>query len=640
MAFIPKIILAIGLALWSALGGWVVLHAPFASGTDESISYVAFAAAKNRWATEADFRSAGIEGFYYPPLYFLCFAPFYGDDPAFVEQFPRGQSADPNYEQRAGRVMVSADYLARVPPSLERLYRHAKLFSLALGLAVLLCLVVTLRFLVSGPSRWWLVLLGTAPLLFLPQFLYYQTLCNNDTLVNALSAVAICSFVAALCALEEGRRRRFTILSLATAASIGLALFTKMSGFALLPLLPGLAVASALAPGAGPFSSRVRRALLHFFALLATAFAGGGWWILYKAGQGDWDSMKAHLLAHPWAFGTPISPGDVDRLFQRLIFSGRSYYAMFNGLLDIGVPDSLFIAALLVPTLWCINLVVVLVRGGFKKLRTGFRSPDLCLRTLLWSTLSAVFLLNILLVVIYVLRGMDAGEYGRFLFPSLVASHAIFTGLLAQTLSTRPRWAALVGLAVTVYCGGLFGWAFTTRMADAVAQPREDVRILFAKRSTTIPIEHRRITQQFSVPPGELTGFRIKLVRSNQFPQIGARLEGNLRFRRSGGPWQQVPLQPVAIGDFDNCRRWVEISLSTPISLPERTDVSLSLVGKPPHSLFSFVRFFYVLGFQERSNWRDGVILDGGPPADLALCLAAVYSPRNESARIVVSPRP
>ena len=42
-------------------------NAPFASGTDESIRYVAFAAAKNRWATEEDFHRYGIEHFYYSP---------------------------------------------------------------------------------------------------------------------------------------------------------------------------------------------------------------------------------------------------------------------------------------------------------------------------------------------------------------------------------------------------------------------------------------------------------------------------------------------------------------------------------------------------------------------------------------------
>jgi hypothetical protein len=53
---IPLALLVLLLGLWLACGLWAAMNAPFGSGTDESISYVAFAAAKNRWATEADFQ--------------------------------------------------------------------------------------------------------------------------------------------------------------------------------------------------------------------------------------------------------------------------------------------------------------------------------------------------------------------------------------------------------------------------------------------------------------------------------------------------------------------------------------------------------------------------------------------------------
>jgi hypothetical protein len=611
--------------LWAALGLWVVRHAPFASGTDESISYVAFAAAKNRWATEEDFHSYGIDGFYYPPLYFLCFAPFYGDDPAFVEEYPRGEFHDPNYLTLAGRTVVSADYLARVPPSLDRLYRHAKLFSLSLGLVILLCLAATLRLLLAGPSRWWMVLLGTTPLLFLPQFLYYQTLCNNDTLVNALSALAVFSFVGAICSLEDGRRRRFVILSLTTALFSGLALLTKMSGFVPLALLPFLAAAHVVAPGPAPLHTRVRHGLWLLLALLTTTVVGGGWWLLHKAGQGDWDSMKAQLVAHPWAFGAPLSPADPGRLFQSLLGTIRSYYAIFNGFLDIGVPDSVCTATLLLPILWCVALAAGLIRVGKKLMARGVPFSCLHLRTLLWSALLAVFLFNAFLVALYLLRGMDAGAYGRLLFPSLVPTLALFAGPLAGHLSSRPRRAALAGIAIAVYCGGLFWWTFSARMVDAVAQPREDLRILFWAPSLAIPLEAHRIAQPISLSPGKLTGFRVQLTRSNLFPQFGATLEGTLRYRLPGGSWSQAGLRPVAIGDFDNCRRWVEISLFTPVGLPEQTEGLLSLIGRPPLPPLSFVHFSFLVGDRRATGGGQGAILDGTTPTDLSLCLAAVY---------------
>jgi hypothetical protein len=125
-----------------------VLKAPFNSGTDESISYVAFVAAKNRWATEEDFHRYGIDHYYYPPLYYLVFAPFWGDDPAFVEDYPRGGSNDPNYLNFVGRRVTATGFSARVPRSVERLYRAAKISSLGLCGAPLL--VRTLRLLFPG----------------------------------------------------------------------------------------------------------------------------------------------------------------------------------------------------------------------------------------------------------------------------------------------------------------------------------------------------------------------------------------------------------------------------------------------------------------------------------------------------------
>ena len=75
----PYVLLGLLLAAWIGLGLWICFSAPYASGTDESIRYVAFAAAKNRWASAEDARAYRIEHAYYPPLYFLLFAPFYGD---------------------------------------------------------------------------------------------------------------------------------------------------------------------------------------------------------------------------------------------------------------------------------------------------------------------------------------------------------------------------------------------------------------------------------------------------------------------------------------------------------------------------------------------------------------------------------
>ena len=239
----PLIVLASAIAVWLLLGIWAVRSAPFNSGTDESIRYVAFAAAKHRWATEADFHRYGIDGYFYPPLYFLAFAPFWGDEPSFVDRFPQGVAQDPRYDDYSGRRVVSDRFLAGIPPALDHLYRQTKLLSLGSGLCVLLTLAATLRMLFPGPLRWWAVILGTAPVLFLPQFLYYHTLCDNDSLLNAFAALSILSFAAALLSLEMGRERRFLLFSSMAAACIGLAVLTKMSALVLFPLLIGVVAA-------------------------------------------------------------------------------------------------------------------------------------------------------------------------------------------------------------------------------------------------------------------------------------------------------------------------------------------------------------------------------------------------------------
>jgi 4-amino-4-deoxy-L-arabinose transferase-like glycosyltransferase len=614
---VPKALLALLLVLWVGCGLWIVRNAPFGSGTDESIEYVAFAAAENRWATEEDRRGHGIDHFYYPPLYFLAFAPFWGREPSFVEGYPGGHSADRNYASLAGRRTVSTDYLSRVPPPVDRLYRQAKLFSLGLGLACLLALAATLRLLFPGPSGWWAALLGSAPLVFLPQFLFYQTLVNNDALLNALGALASLAFAAAVFSLERGRERRFLALSLAAGACIGLAFLTKMSAPVLLPLALGLAWARIEADRHLPLRARLGRALLLLALLAAAIHLAGGWWVGYRAWQGDWNSFKAHRIAHPWAVADPAALASPAWWAKQVVQIIRSFYALFSGALYIGVPDLVILAWLTLP-LAALAAAAVTARSGGPNRPNG--DADAARRVVL-VTFAGVVLCNLGAVVAN-LRFFEAA-YGRLLFPSLVAVHSLAATAVAGLARGRPRALAAAALTVTAGSGALFGWTFIHRLGPAVAQPPEDVRVLndAGATGTIEPIWAFSVEQPLILPPGNLAALRVDVKRSNFVPQVGAALEGTLEVRAADGRRELIPLRRTALGDSDYAVYWTEIELVRPARLGASTPALLTLRATPP----AWPRGLTSFGYRCGGRWFPAKM--NGATAPCALFVAAVYRP-------------
>ncbi len=618
-ALAPKAILVGLLLLWLVLGIWIALRMPFGSGTDESIGYVAFAAAKNRWAGEEDFKRHGIDGFYYPPLYFLMFAPFWGDEPSFVDRQSRPDLTDPNYLPLAGRRTVAPDSASRVPPPLDRLYRQAKLVSVALGLVILLSLVTTLRLLFPGPSGWWVIVLGTTPLVFLPQFLYYQTLVNNDSLVNALSAVAAACFTAAALALERGRERRFVALSLAVAASIGLAFLTKMSAPVLLPFLAGLLWLRFRQDAGLETKARLGRTLRLLGALLSVVVLTGGWWIGFKASLGDWSSQKALALAHPWALVEPAVRAQPFWWTNNFVMIGRSYYALFSGALFVSVPDTVILAWLAIPL--AVLGVAVFLAGGLVANRTLLRPAhgETGMRRVVWITFAGVMLLNVGSVLIY-LRNVMA-PYGRLLFPSLVVMHAVAAAVIFRLLRERRRALIATTLVLMVYTGLLFAWTFRHRMLAAVAQPLEDVRILngFCEPAGFLPVWEDQVTQSLQIPPGNLVALRVGITRIGTLPQVGAALEGSLKIFTPDGRAEEVAVRRKALGDNGVSAHWIELELEREIRLGAAASALLSLRGSPPAWLTGNIRFYY-------SCSEGGESAIGKADAYLyGLCVAAVF---------------
>ncbi len=582
-AALPKMAVALLLAVWLALGTWIALSAPFRSGTDESISYVAFVAAKNRWATEEDFRRYGLDYFYYPPLYFMVFAPFFGDDPSFVENFPRDGFPDSNYSERGGNHLVSSRYLAGVSPSLWRLYRTAKLFSLALGLGALVCLVGTLRLVFGGGGGWWLVLAGTAPVALLPQFLYYQTLVNNDALVNALGGAAILSFTLAVREAARGRAASFRLFGLVTAAGVGMAVLTKMSGFVLAPLLAGLAWGEYVMAGPGGRRAGPRRAAVFLLVLVLAAVLAGGWWVIYKAFQGDWDSSQAHRLAHPWAFfGQPdISPA---RMLAILFQSLRTYFAIFSGLM-VGIPDEFFMAYLLLPLAFAALAAAALLRRRDTRSERTFPG-DGALRRCFWLTLLALPVFNLALLAYNGIYTLAA--YGRLIFPTLVASHVLFAWAVRGALGGRRRALASASLGLTLYMALLFGWVFDRRMVYAVEQRDEELVPLAhiepeERLSSTIlgPIWRHVVEQPVILPAGKLTALRVDIARY-YFPLLGGGIEGDLLMLAGREDGARVPLRRISLGDNDGMQKWTQLDLVKPLEVDAPTPAVLTLRARTP----------------------------------------------------------
>jgi hypothetical protein len=516
--------------------------------------------------------------------------------------------------------MVNRDWLARVPASLLLLYRQAKLFSMLCGLAALLAITATLRLLFRGRDGWWIVLAGAAPVILLPQFLYYQTLCNNDALVNALGALAIFCFTAGVRALQAGRGRRFGWWSAGCAACVGAGILTKMTAMALV-LLPVAAAAALFLRDRGmPAPARWRRALLFLALLAGIVFAAGGWWLAYQASLGDWSATAAHRLAHPWGFRMSQNALTPNRFAREMVLAVRSYFALFSGPL-IGIPDWAFAAYLALPLL----LLAFAARGIVVGLAGIIRRPlppgRGRLPRLLWLTLAATFLLN---VALFLLNNIDSvTPHGRLFFVTSAASHALFALVLARGIRNA-RWRPPIALALTAALLGLFTWTFAFRLSWAVDPPRENLVLLApgVGQMTLGPIWSAPVDQPLRLPRGRLRGFRASLKRTNELPQFGARIEGELFLSPSG---RAVALPPVPIGDNDGSMRWVDLPLAEPVDLAGETQGFLRLRGRAPWFVIGSIAVDYQMTPVTPETPRVGALQGAGAPPGYTLCLSAVY---------------
>jgi hypothetical protein len=616
---VPRILLSLLLAAWVGLGLWICRAAPFGSGTDESMGYLAFVAAKDRWPSVEEARRHRVEHFYYAPLYFLFFAPWYGDEPSFTESYPRPDPGEAGYADTGSLMLVSESFLRKVPPALERLYRRAKVFSLALGVAVAVFTAGTIRTLYPGSAGRWLALGGTGALLLLPQFLYYQTLVNNDALVNALGAAAVFLAVRALRALEAGRTRSFVLLGLGTACAVGLGLLNKLSAVALAPALVALAAAPLL-PRGGTAAWRPGRVLAWAAGLAVTAFLAGGWWLLRdQLVHGDWSGSVAHLQAHPWA-GVAADAPAAPLLFL-FTFILRSYIALFSGAL-IGIPDSVFVLYLAAAATFAGAAAVAWSR---RRSRRSGRGAPRRHRRLAWALLLALPLWNYALVLAQNTRAF--APYGRLMFPTLAAQAALVAGGIRVIAGSSRRRRAAVPLALLAVLGALFAWVFLYRMAPAVAQRPESVVPLTrpARDARFIgPVWNVAVEQPFTLPRGTLRALRVNVMRPWKLPQLGCVVTADLYLAGAGG-LRATRLAPVPLESGDAAERWLEFPLPGPLLLAADTPAVLRLQATRPWIFGDVAKAVYVLG-EPGSGTGVGPSRVNGSPSEIALMVSAVYA--------------
>jgi hypothetical protein len=613
---LPRTILALLLAVWIGLGAWICHSAPFGSGTDESIRYVAFAAASNRWAGAEDAAAFRVDQFYYPPLYFLLFAPFFGNEPIFTHDYP-DLSGNLRLRSAGSTRLTGAGDQAKVPPKLMRLYRTAKIISLIFGVGIASCLVAVVRLLFPGEVGEWLVLGAAGSLLLLPQFLYFHTLVNNDCLVNLLSALAVLGFIAAARCAAGGDVSRAARRGVACAAAVGLGLLTKQSAAALLPLLPALVWLRWRSRGELRARARTIDALKHLLVLLAVTVAAGGWWVLRSALAGDPANLKAQRLTHGWAFiATDLSPEAVGEVLAGV---ARSFIALFAGSY-YGIPDRIFAIYLLLAAAYLVALAVAAVRRRHRASATADALPGSG-----WATLAVVILFNLGLIVVYNLQ-VQAPQ-GRLLFPSLVALGVLFArSLLIVSGGSVRRLASLV--CVTIAClGGLFAWTFRQRMVPAVLQPAENLvplGVVPSDRGFALgPIWGDEIRQPVLLPRGSLAGFRLPIRRNSFLPQFGTVVHARLRAPGLRDRSDQE-FEPCAIGENDNVDRWTDLVLKAPLDLPGMTPALLLLRADKPWLIKPGGDIFYQAVALTESPLLKPLVLNG-QPSQLGLALTAVY---------------
>lgn len=359
------------------------------------------------------------------PLYYLITA-------AIIYPFDTSQ-AGPYFEMRPGFIVGRADlpgaknmFIARSKLPERSLGTEAavwsvRLFSVLLGLGVVLCTLYSMRSLLPEPAG--TEYFAAALAAFNPMFLFIHSSVNNDCLLNFLSALLVYFVV---------RTRKQPVdfrWAIKAGAIAGAAVLSKLSGLALLvPLLVYLMLKSESLP----------RFVRNGGALLAAAAAVSAWWFLR-----NWllyESLTATGI-HSALAGNRRSEFSAFALLQEWDGFVKSFWGVFGGF-NIIYPDAAYLGFYILSAL----LLALVAISQFVRATDDWRRTGIFLLTMFCTNIAAVAAWTSVLL----------GSQGRLLFLSLPAVGVLSVG---GSLALGPCWRNVFYRTVVLTLIGCSAWA-------------------------------------------------------------------------------------------------------------------------------------------------------------------------------------
>ena len=348
-----------------------------------------------------------------PPLYYLVSAPFVAlldtsDFPDFVRFNVAHPAVTATSQSEAPNVFIHTPH-ERFPYQGAVLAVHLlRLLTIPWGAATVVGVYLVAR--EVAPTRPGLALMPAAITAFNPHFIYISSVVNNDATVACFCTFAL--WLAIRMGRETGRRGR-NLISLGVA--LGLALLSKVSALALLPL-------AALALFLVWRRERDTRALLtRGFTIFGLAALIGGWWYAR-----NWVLYGDPLAWRVWLTDIGVQPITLFELIRQFGHVGTSYWAPYDGLF----PPLVF---------WALGLLAALAVAGWVRLilRRDARSEARAEGLLL----AGVWFVLLFASLVRYMTTTPSAE-GRLLFPG-VAAFSLLLALGWEALLPR-RWTRAV----------------------------------------------------------------------------------------------------------------------------------------------------------------------------------------------------
>ena len=304
-----------------------------------------------------------------------------------------------------------------------------------------------------APNRPALALAAATITAFNPHFIFISSVVNND-----VCAACVCTFALWL-AVRLGRETGFLSLRAASlklknlvslGIVLGLALLSKMSALALLPLV-------ALALVLVWWRDRDIRALL-VRGLVVFGLAGlvGGWWYVR-----NWALYGDPLAWGVWMIDLPVVPIGLVELVRQFGHVATSYWSPYDGLF----PS---------PVFWALGLLALLAAGGWVRaiVRRGMCIEVNAAGLLLVGTWFVMLFASLVKYMV-----TTPSDEGRLLFPG-IAAFSLLLGLGLEA-AVSGRWrnvtVGVVGAGLLALSAASLFCAIAPRYALPLIASAEDI---------------------------------------------------------------------------------------------------------------------------------------------------------------------